>query len=453
MFEIHGKPQMPDCDGVSRRSFLKIGGLAMGGLSLPQLLQAEAHSGVGRSHKAIIMVFLSGGPPHQDMFDLKMEAPAEIRGEFQPIDTAVPGIQICEHLPLLAQRMQRLAIIRSLVGSEGRHAAFQCVTGWPVDRQPAGGWPSFGSAISKLQGPVRLGTPPFVSLAPRMKASGWADPGQPGFVGQAHAPFTPHAEGQSNLVLNGITFDKLSDRKSLVTQLDRLKRSLDATGAIAGMDAYYQQAFAVLTSSRLAEALDLEREDPRLRDRYGRGSSEPAGYGDAGPLLNDYFLAARRLVEAGVRVVSLAYGRWDWHGRPHGTNFENARDHLPALDQGVSALLDDLEERGLSRDVSVVVWGEFGRTPRINSNGGRDHWPNVACALLAGGGIRGGQVIGATNRLGEHPVERPVHFQEVFATLYHNLGIDTNQATLSDLHGRPRYLVDHTLYQPLKELV
>jgi len=160
---------------------------------------------------------------------------------------------------------------------------------------------------------------------------------------------------------------------------------------------------------------------------------------------------ARRLVEAGVRCVTLAYGRWDWHGRPYGTTFENARDHLPMLDRGLTALVEDLHHRGLDRDVSVVVWGEFGRTPRINPEGGRDHWPQVSCALLAGGGMRTGQVIGATNRLGEYAQERPVHFQEVFATLYHNLGIDVNAATVVDLHGRPHYLVDHV--QPLPEVV
>jgi hypothetical protein len=452
MLTVMGR-QHQFCDGVSRRSFLKIGGLAMGGLTLTELLRAEATGGRGRPQKSVIMIFLSGGPPHQDMFDLKMDAPAEIRGEFHPIDTAVPGIQICEHLPLMAKMMNRFVPIRSLVGSIGHHAAFQCLTGWPVERQPAGGWPSFGSVISKLQGPAKPGTPPYVSLTPKMKTGGWADPGQPGFVGQAHAPFTPNADGRGNLVLNGVTLDKLSDRKTLMSQLDRLRRQADASGAIEGLDEYQQQAFGILTSNRLAEALDLDREDPNLRERYGRGSPEPAGYGDAGPLMNEYLLAARRLVEAGVRVVSLAYGRWDWHGRPHGTNFDNARDHLPVLDQGVTALVEDLERRGMLNDVSVIVWGEFGRTPRINKNGGRDHWPNVGCALLAGGGIRAGQVIGATNRLGEHATERPVHFQDIFATLYHNLGIDTETATLNDLHGRPRYLVDHVLHKPLHELV
>ncbi len=438
------------CDGMSRRSLLKIGGLAMGGLSLPELLRVEAASG-RTSHKSVIMVFLSGGPPHQDMVDLKMDAPVEIRGEFQPIATKVPGIEICELLPLLAERMDRLAIIRSLVGSEGRHAAFQCMTGHSVNGQPAGGWPSFGAAVSKIQGPVEPGTLPFIGLSPRMKNAAWGDPGQAGFAGQAHAPFAPNAE-QARLGLAGISVESLRNRKQLLNEIDRLKREAEVSGALVGLESQYQAAFGILTSSKLVDALDLEREDPRVRDTYGRGATENAGYGDAGPLMNDYLLAARRLVEAGARVVTLAYGRWDWHGRPHGTNFENARDHLPILDQGLSALLDDLKDKGLDKDVTVIVWGEFGRTPVINKNGGRDHWPQVACAMLAGGGLRTGQVIGSTNRLGEHPKERPVHFQEVFATLYRSLGIDVARTMLPDVSGRPQYLVD-PIYEPLPELV
>jgi len=440
------------CDGVSRRTLLKIGGLAMGGISLSQLLQAEAGAKNPQRQKSVIMIFLSGGPPHQDMFDLKMDAPAEIRGEFRPIATRVPGIQICEHLPGLAATLDRWTIIRSLVGSEGRHAAFQCNTGWTAKQQPAGGWPAFGSAVGKLKGTAQPGTPPFVSLTPKMKGP-WADPGQAGFVGPAFAPFTPNADGGGVLSVGSVSVEQLADRRALSQQLDRFKRAADATGAIAGLDAYQQQAFSILTSGQLADALDLSKEDPQLRDRYGRGSPEPAGYGDAGPLMNDYFLAARRLVEAGVRVVSLAYGRWDWHGRPHGTAFDNARDHFPQLDQGLTALVEDLTARGLIDDVSIVVWGEFGRTPRINKNGGRDHWPNVGCAMLAGGGMKTGQVIGATDRLGGEAVERPVHFQDVLATLYHRLGIDINRATINDLNGRPRYLVDHALHQPLAEVV
>jgi uncharacterized protein (DUF1501 family) len=451
MLTVHGKRHQ-FCDGVSRRTVLKIGGLAMGGLSLSQLLQAEASAKQPQRQKSVIMVFLSGGPPHQDMVDLKMDAPAEIRGEFKPTATKVPGIQICEHLPDLAATMDRWTIIRSLVGSEGRHAAFQCNTGWPVAQQPPGGWPSFGSVVAKLKGPANPGTPPFVNLSPKMKGGGWADPGQAGFVGQAFAPFTPNKDG-GGLTMGTLNREQLADRRALGQQLDRFKREADATGSIAGLDAYQQQAFSILTSGQLADALDLSKEDPKLLGRYGRGSPENAGYGDAGPLMNEYLLTARRLVESGVRVVSLAYGRWDWHGRPHGTNFDNARDHLPQLDQGLTALVEDLTQRGMIDDVSIVVWGEFGRTPRINKNGGRDHWPNVGCALLAGGGMKTGQVIGATDRLGDHASERPVHFQDIFATLYNRLGIDINRATVNDLSGRPRYLVDHAQYQPLREIV
>lgn len=439
------------CDGIARREVLRIGGLALGGLSLPQLLQAESHA-PGKRQKSVIMVFLSGGPPHQDMVDLKMDAPVEIRGEFKPISTQVPGIQICEHLPKLASSINHWGIIRSLVGSVGHHASFQCMTGWPPDRQPAGGWPSFGSAVSKLKGQAVPGIPAYVGLSPRMRGGGWQDPGQAGFAGQAHAPFAPNFSGVT-LGSSSVSVNSLSERQSLMTQLDDLKRTLSKDDTIAGLDAYQQQAYGILTSGKLAKALDLEQEDPKLRDKYGRGSPENAGYGDAGPLMNDYFLAARRLIEAGVRVVSLAYGRWDWHGRPHGTNFDNARDHLPVMDQGLTALIEDLSERGMLEDTTVLVWGEFGRTPQINKNGGRDHWPNVACALMAGGGIRGGRVVGATDRLGGNPVDRPVHFQDVFATLYHNLGINTNTATINDLSGRPRYLVDHTQYKPIREII
>ncbi len=325
------------------------------------------------------------------------------------------------------------------------------MTGRPQARQPQGGWPSLGSTVAKLQGPVTPTVPPFVSLSPKMKTMAWADPGRPGFLGPSYAPFLPNADGLADMTLQGVSMDQLDDRKSLLSGFDGLRRAVDASGEVEASDQFTRQALTILTSSRLVEALELEREDPRLRDRYGRGSPDPAGYGDAGPLLNDYFLAARRLVEAGVRVVTLAYGRWDWHGKPYGTNFENARNHMPMLDIGLSALLDDLYDRGLEKDVSVIVWGEFGRTPKINANGGRDHWPAVSCALLAGGGMRTGQVIGSTDRQAGQAKDRPVSFQEIFATLYNNLGIDPATATVADLTGRPRYVVDDV--GPIRELV
>jgi hypothetical protein len=450
MLTIPGQPYRL-CDQISRRSFLRIGGLALGGLSLPQILRAQSQSGVTTSHKAVIMIFLSGGPPHQDMVDLKPDGPAEIRGEFKPIRTKVRGLDVCEHLPRLAAMADRVAVIRSLVGSEGQHAAFQCLTGRTHQRQPAGGWPSLGSTVSKLRGPTDPAIPPFVSLSPPMKTATWADAGRPGFLGLAHAPFKPNAEGMADMVLKGISLERLGDRKALMKSFDGLRRELDNTGVMDGLDRFTEQALGILTSNKLARALDLSREDSKVRDRYGRGSTKPAGYGDAGPLLNDYFLTARRLVEAGVRCVTLAYGRWDWHGKPYGTTFENARNHLPMLDRGVTALIDDLYQRGLDRDVSVVVWGEFGRTPKINANAGRDHWPNVACALLAGGGMKVGQVIGSTDKQAGNAKDRPVSFPEVFATLYHNLGINPNRTTVTDLSGRPQYLVDRA--QPIRELV
>jgi hypothetical protein len=448
MLSLLGRPASPLCDGTSRREFLRIG--ALGGLTLAGLLRAEAASGI-RSHKSVIMVFLSGGPPHQDMVDLKPDAPDGIRGEFKPIATSVPGIQVCEHLPLLAKNAHRVAIIRSLVGSEGHHAAFQCMHGRTQAKQPGGGWPSLGCTVSKLQGPTVEGVPPFVGLSPKMITNTWANVGEPGFLGRKYAAVKPNADGVGSMALKG-TLTQLGDRKALMRAFDGLRREADSKEALLAADESTRQALEVLTSSKLADALDLEREPARNRDRYGRGDPKPAGYGDAGPLMNDYLLAARRLVEAGVRVVTLAYGRWDWHGKPHGTTFENSRHHFPVLDRGLFALLDDLRDRGMDKDVTVLVWGEFGRTPTINKNAGRDHWPQVACAILAGGGMKVGQVIGSTDKHAGLAKDRPVHFQEVFATLYKNLGLKPTEHTVTDLAGRPHYLVDDP-YVPLPELV
>ena len=447
MLTIQGKPQPGFCDGISRRSFLKIGGLALGGLSLPQILEAQAAGGTRHSHKGIIMIFLPGGPPHQDFYDLKMDAPAEIRGEFNPIRTNVPGIEICEHLPGLAARMDKLVPIRSIVGASGSHDAFECLTGRRRrGPQPAGGWPALGSVLSKLRGAANPSMPPFVGLAPKMGHVPWSDNGQPGYLGVAQAPFKPSGEGKGDMVLNGITLDRLSDRQALLASFDRFRRDADATGMMDGLDNFNQQAFGVLTSSRLMDALDIEKEDPKIRARYGKG--DPKNRSDGGPKLMEHFLMARRLIEAGTRCVTLAFSRWDHHG----SNFNACRQDMPMLDQGLSALIDDIHGRGLDKDVSVVVWGEFGRTPKINKNAGRDHWPAVSCGLLFGGGMRTGQVIGSTDRLGGEAKDRPVHFQEVFATLYHRLGIDVNHVTVRDLSGRPQFLVDRQ-YHPMAEVI
>jgi uncharacterized protein (DUF1501 family) len=446
MLSIRGR-QFAHCDGVSRRDFLRLGALGFGALSLPQLLQAEAQSGKGKTQKSVIMVFLPGGPPHQDMFDLKMDAPREIRGQFTPISTSAPGVQICEHLPKLAKVMDKCALIRSMVGAEDRHDAFQCLTGRLFRGQPQGGWPSMGSVLSKLEGPANPAMPPFIGLAPKMGHMPWSDNGQSGYLGISHAPFQPNkGGGKEDMVLQGVTAERLGDRQALLKGFDQFRREVDASGMMAGMDTYTQQAFGILTSSQLVDALNLDKENAKVRERYGKG--DPRNRDDGGPKLMEQFLMARRLVEAGARCVTLAFSRWDHHG----DNFGALRQDLPLLDQGLSALIEDLHQRGLDKDVSVVVWGEFGRTPTINKDGGRDHWPRVSCALLSGGGIKTGQVIGATDRLGGEAVERPVSFGEVFATLYHNLGIDVNKVTVNDLTGRPQYLVDQGV-QPLKELV
>jgi hypothetical protein len=372
------------------------------------------------------------------MWEIKTEAPVEIRGEFKPIATNVPGIQIGEVFTKIAALMDKCVAIRSVVGAKDRHAPEQCHSGWLNDSLATiGGRPSLGSVIAKLQGPVDPSVPSFVGLAAPTQHMPWSDPGRAGFLGSAYNAFKPDGPGMANMKLNGITLEQLADRRKLLASFDRVRRDIDTTGTFSGMDAFTERAFGVLTSSKLVEALDLSKESSKVRDRYGDGKPYKFQY-DGAPTVNDHLLLARRLVEAGVRCVTLTYGRWDSHGK----NFDLVRDHGSKLDQGLSALIEDLDVRGLLNDVTVIVWGEFGRTPRINKDAGRDHWPQVSCALLAGGGMRTGQAIGATNRLGEFAKERPVHFQEIFATLYHNLGIDPARTTLIDPTGRPQHLVD-----------
>lgn len=433
------------CDGISRRNFLCIGALGFGGLALPDILRAEQEQRIGRSQKSIIMIYLPGGPPHQDMFEIKTEAPSEIRGEFQSMRTNVPGIEICELLPKMASIMDKLIPVRSVVGAVDDHSNHQCFTGRLRRKQPPpGGWPTFGAVISKLQGMTQPGVPPFVGLEPKMKHRPY-NAATPGFLGIGHRSFRPEGDCRADMTLNGITLDRLRNRERLLAGLDRFRRNVDGRGIMDGLDTFAQQALGMLASSRLAEALDFQKEDARTIESYGKG--DPAVRGDAAPRILEQFLVARRLVEAGVRCVTIAFGFWDYHGN----NFSRCREDLPMLDQGVHALVTDLCQRGLDKDVSVVVWGEFGRTPKINTKAGRDHWPRVSCALLSGGGMKTGQAIGSTDRLGGEAEERPVHFQEILATLYHNVGLDVNKTTVKDLAGRPHYLTDG--HQPMPELI
>lgn len=476
--------EMDLAGGFPRRSFLRVGGLA-GGLSLvggsfPKALDARTETRGTSAHKAVINVILPGGPPHLDMFDLKPDAPREIRGEFQPIPTKVPGISICELLPRLAAIMDKLVIVRSLCGGLEDHNVHQCLTGWESHPQqgdsrkiagyPEGGWPSLGAVVSKLQGPVNSATPSFVSLSPKNAESVTrASLNQAGFLGLSHEGFEPtrrrrtdafyetgasreaierNREEDADIILRGISLERLADRQSLLESLDNFRRDVDAKGTLAGLDTTTQQAFGILTSGEFAEALDLDREDPSVRDRYGIKAARVPVKG--GPKLLEQFLLARRLVEAGARCVTLAFSAWPMERESrggynwdfHNYGFDRARMFFPLLDIGLSALIEDLDARGMLDDVSIVAWGEFGRTPKINNRAGRDHWPAVGNCLLAGGGMRGGQVIGSTDPHGMAPKDRPVHFREVFATLYHNIGIDARHVSLTDRSGRPQFICD-----------
>lgn len=446
----HGRPL---CDGVSRRNFIKIGGLGSLGLSLPKLLALEAQAGIRSSHKSVILIYLVGGPPHQDMFDLKPNAPSEVAGPHKPIGTNVPGIEICELFPRMAKMMDKFTIIRSLVGAQSDHDAAQCFTGHPPrgGSQPPGGWPQFGSVVNKLQGAVDPAVPGFVSLCYQCTHAPYNEPG-PGMLGSAWAPFQQIGPSREDLTLKGITTDRLADRARLLASFDSFRRDTDASGRMGAMDSFTQQAMGVLTSSKLAEALDLSKEDPRIVSRYGTGDPVKRIDDNGAPRVPQSFLTARRLVEAGARVVTVNYSKWDWHGGAKNDIFSREREDFPVFDTAITALVDDLHQRGLDKDVTVLVWGEFGRTPMINAQTGRDHWPRVAMALLAGGGMPHGQVIGSTDRLGGEADSRPVTFPEVFATLYHNLGIDVASATVTDNKGRPHYLVENGAL-PIRELL
>jgi hypothetical protein len=434
MFTLWGNRGKSFCDGMSRRGFLQVGAFGAG-LSLVDMLRAReaqastprAGGGRGKARSAI-MIYLPGGPSHIDMYDPKPDASVEFRGEFTTTATNVAGIQICELFPKQAQMMDKLAIVRSLIANE-EHSDSYLMTGFTegVNRSAAQGQhPSFGSVLSKLwTGPTDI--PPFVSLRGMTLGT------EPGFLGVAHRPFTPDGPGLENLRLpNSVNSNRLNDRKDLLGHFDTIRREIDATGTMKGIDTFTSRAFEMITSGAVRAALNLEREDPRVRDRY-RGVEQ--------------FLTARRLVEAGVGCVTLSYGGWDTHS----SNFKTLRAQLPDLDRGVATLINDLHERGLQDEVVTVVWGEFGRTPKVNgSDGGRDHWSPVMSALVAGGGLRMGQVVGSTSARAELPKDRPYKVPQLLSTIYRSMGIDPVMS-FPNSTGRPVYLLDDR--EPVVELL
>ncbi len=419
------------CDGLSRRSFLQIGAFGAG-LTLADMLRSRAHAAnvtnrpTPSASKAAIMIYLPGGPSHMDMYDLKPAAPAEYRGEFKPIQTNVPGVQICEHMPMQARMWDKLACVRSIV-SVDEHSDSLVMTGYSENTNRQAHHPSFGSVVSRLRGNANADIPPFVSLR------GMAFGCEPGYLGVAHRAFTPDGQGLANLRLaSGVNVDRNGERRTLLERFDGARRDADATGSMRGMDAFAQRAFDMVASGNVRRALNLENEDPRTRDRY-RGIEQ--------------FLTARRLIEAGVGCVTLGYGGWDTHDR----NFIQLRQQLPNLDRGIANIVQDLHDRGMDQDVVTVCWGEFGRTPRVNGNqGGRDHWAPVMSAMVAGGGLRMGQAVGSSSSRGEYPRDRRCTTSQVLATIYRAMGIDPS-LTFPNQSGRPMYILDDR--EPVAELL
>ena len=407
------------CDGVSRRSFLQVGALGTTGLTLSSLMKAEAAAGK-KSHKSVIMVYLTGGLAHQDTFDLKPNAPAEARGEFKPINTNVPGIQFGELLPKLSKCADKMVVLRSLVGQRDEHSSWQSYTGTTMDVAKREQKPHFGSVVARMLGQTDPVVPAFVDLSPTMQHRPYNTPG-PAMLGRTTAAVKVDGEEIAVLKNLSVPMNQLIDRQSLLASMDRYKDSAET---------FHDRAFEVLTSSKVVDALDVSKESPKVRDRYGRGS--PKHLGDGGPMWNDQLLMARRLVEAGSRVVTVAYGFWDTHG----SNFKYLKQHLPLFDAGISALIEDIYARGLDKDVTVCVWGEFGRTPKINKDAGRDHWARVNGAILAGGGMRTGQVIGTTDGIAGEAKNDPIPYPNVLATVYRNLGLDPH-GMVYDVSNRP----------------
>ena len=436
--------------GRTRRDFLRVGALGLAGLTLPDVLRLRAASGSSAATpRAVIMVCLAGGPSHLDMYDMKPDAPADYRGEFRPVRSNVPSFDLCEHMPLQATIADRLALVRTVQFVEPmQHELEEVYTGFPK----ASRRPSFGAVVSKFRG-ADAKLPSYVSLD---YSTATREYESPQYLGAAHRPLQ-HAgnAGVRNLSLAaGVSPAKLGDRRELLRQFDNLRRGLDAAPGGAEMDAFTARALDIITSPKARDAFDLSKEPEKVRARYGGKDDKYIYVGTKAdsPWEGHKFLLARRLVEAGVPVVTLRVASWDHHGNvvssAGGTIFKSLRTALPLLDRSIHALVTDLRDRGLDREVVVLVWGEFGRTPKV-VQAGRDHWPDAGFALFAGA-VKTGQVVGQTDARGERPKTRAVTAQNVLGSVYHALGIDYRQ-TVPDFTGRPMQLLDQG--EPIRELV
>ncbi len=451
MLSLTCRPGVRHCDGLTRREVLRAGAVGLGGLTLPGLLRLEyAAAATGRKARArsVVLLFLSGGPSQLDMWDLKPEAPEEIRGTFKPIATNVPGTRISEHLPRMARLADKYAIVRSMSHGDGNHpaASYMMMVGSPMARKAPQvvtmsreDRPHPGSVAAKLL-PTPRSVPAFVMVPEAISPVGPERPGQhAGFLGATYDPYRVNSDpnlpdyspGPLHLGAD-VPSTRLEGRRRLLDRIDAAAARLARDGAL---DSYASRAFDLVSSPRAQRAFDVAAEPDRVRDRYGRH------------VFGQSVLLARRLVEAGVRLVHVNWVRHD--NAKGGQGYDSHRKHLawcreellPPTDRACASLLEDLSDRGLLDETLVLIVGEFGRTPRFNREGGRDHWPKCFSVVLAGGGVRGGQVYGASDKVGAFPTANPVSPQDLIATLYHCLGLGPH-ATIHDQQGRPYPLVD-----------
>ena len=449
------------CSGpIGRREFLQVGSLALGGLTLPTVLAGRAAAGEGSKDTSVILLYLHGGASQLETYDLKPDAPSSYRSIFDPIPSNVPGMDLCELFPLQAKLGDKIALVRSVHHTMSSHSdgGIEVLTGKTPSKpdptsQSKSEHPDFGAVASKIRGMNRHAIPPYVSIPNQLYMV------RPQYVGAHHAPFSvgdPSSKDYKPPQLNitaGLNGKHLADRRALVAQFDRFRNDVDLNSALLGTDKFRELAFRMLTSPQAAEAFNIHKEDDKLRDRYGRN------------IWGQGCLLARRLAEAGTAVTSVyintpkngqEFTNWDDHignaGRP-GHFGKYMRVRLPYLDQCLTALIEDIYDRGLDKKIMVVVMGEFGRTPRLSHNNtgtGRNHWPQSGSVLLSGGGLRTGQVVGATNSKAEFPTERPCSPKDVLATVYRHLGIDFRH-TFDDHSGRPIHILSEG--EPIRELI
>jgi len=442
MIDIRGTAYR-SCDGLSRRGFLRVGTLGLGGLTLPQVLRARALASMSPSPpRSVIQIILGGGPSQLETYDPKPDASTAVRSEVKSIATSIPGIFLAETMPRHARALDKMAILRGISHESSDHTIglHRIMTGYPTSQpRDRNERPSTGSVVARVRGGNRPGVPPYVAMSGRSSFDGLFNEGA--YLGPNFRPFEfdadPDAAGNDSARLSpapGLTTGRLFDRQALLKGLDLFDRDRDASGSMDGLDQFTKQAYDMIAGPAARRALDLDLEPASIRNRYGKTR------------IGRSCLLARRLVEAGVTFVTITEGDWDHHARVA----ESCGRQVPPMDAALATLVEDLSDRGMSESVLVVAWGEFGRTPRLNGAGGRDHWPSNMSAMLAGGGLRMGQVVGGSDPKGERAVDRPWRPEDVIRTIYHVLGINPH-LEFFDEFGRPFPILD--MGRPIVDLI